>query len=49
MVRKAGDMTSLPGIEKNNMAAKYMTSFYFLKLTFINKRWTFLSANKQLS
>ena len=40
-------MTSLPGMKKNNMTAKYI--FLVLKLSFINKRGTFISANKQLS
>ena len=40
-------MTSLPAMKKNNMAAKYILLFF--KFSFINKRWTFISANKQLS
>ena len=40
-------MTSLPGVKKNNMAAKYILLEF--KFSFINKRWTFTSANKQSS
>ena len=40
-------MTSLPGMKKNNMAAKYILLEF--KFSFINKRWTFTSANKQSS
>ena len=38
-------MTSLSGMKKNNMAAKYIRLIF--KFSFINKRLTFTSANKQ--
>ena len=40
-------MTSLPGMKKkNNVAAKYIVLLFKV---LINKRWTFILANKQLS
>ena len=42
-------MTSLPGMKKNNILWSPNTSFWFLTFSFINKRWTFISANKQFS
>ena len=40
-------MTFLPAMKKNNVAAKYFLLAF--EVHFINKRWTFISANKQFS
>ena len=42
-------MTSVSEVKKNNMAAKYILLVFKNLLLIINKRWTFVSANKQLS
>ena len=40
-------MTFLPGMKKTNVAAKYVLLAF--EVHFINKRLTFVSANKQFS
>ena len=40
-------MTSLPGMKKNIIDAKYILLIF--KFSFINKRWIFILENKQLS